>query len=103
MCYTFFSQYSPYLAPSTTSIMQVTVTIHFKELGDVDFTTTNTQSYHFIPRIGDIVTPTDTDTICKVIAVVPKDFATTENSEIIADIYAVELPIDFDAYILSLT
>ncbi|MFI4963572.1 MAG: hypothetical protein ACHP6H_06935 [Legionellales bacterium] len=83
--------------------MPVTVTIHFKELGDVDFTTSNSQSYNFIPRVGDIVTPTDTDTICKVIAVVPKGFAATEDSEIIADIYAVELPVDFDSYILSLT
>jgi hypothetical protein len=82
--------------------MPVTVTIHFKELGDSDFTTSKSQRYHFIPRLGDIVTPTDTDTVCKVVAVLPKDYVASEN-ESIADIYAVELPIGFDSYILSLT
>ena len=83
--------------------MPVTVTIHFKELGDVDFTTSNSQSYHFIPRLGDIVTPTDTETICKVIAVVPRSFDASGNDGIVADIYAVELPIAFDSYVMSLT
>ena len=83
--------------------MPVTVSIHFKELGDSDFTTAHTQQYHFIPRVGDIVTPSDYDTICKVIAVVPKGLGTDVNDESIADIYAVELPISFDSYLLSLT
>jgi len=83
--------------------MPVTVVIHFKELGDNDFTSAHAQQYHFIPRIGDIVTPSDYETICKVIAVVPRDFASVENDGSIADIYAVELPINFDSYVLSLT
>ena len=83
--------------------MAVTVVIHFKELGDSDFTSAHSQQYHFIPRVGDFVTPTDYDTICKVIAVVPRDFGSMADDESIADIYAVELPINFDSYILSLT
>jgi hypothetical protein len=83
--------------------MPVTVTIHFKELGDVDFTTSDSQIYNFVPRLDDIVTPTGTETVCKVIAVVPRESSDAENNDIVADIYAVELPIDFDSYLLSLT
>ncbi len=83
--------------------MSVTVLIHFKELGDTDFTSASSQQYHFIPRIGDIVTPFDYDTVCKVIAVVPRNFNSEVTDENVADVYAVELPIGLDAYLLSLT